>query len=55
MERIKVDIKNNLPKLTGSLKKIIPIRTVPTAPMPVQTAYAVPIGKVLITDRKSVV
>lgn len=27
-----------------SLKKKIPIRNVPTAPIPVQTAYAVPIG-----------
>ena len=31
----------------GSLKKIIPKTTVPTAPMPVQTAYAVPSGMVL--------
>lgn len=30
--------------LTGSLNTKIPIRTVPTAPMPVNTAYAVPIG-----------
>lgn len=27
-----------------SLKKIIPIAIVPTAPIPVHTAYAVPIG-----------
>lgn len=31
---------------TGSLKKIIPKIVVPAAPIPVQTAYAVPIGKV---------
>ncbi len=29
---------------TGSLKKIIPSIAVPAAPIPVQTAYAVPIG-----------
>lgn len=46
---INVDIKNNLPKLTGSLKTIIPIRTVPTVPIPLQMLYAVPSGKVLIT------
>ncbi len=32
----------------GSLKKKIPISTVPTAPIPVHTAYAVPIGIVCI-------
>jgi hypothetical protein len=30
---------------TGSLKKIIPRIAVPAAPIPVQTAYAVPIGR----------
>ncbi len=30
---------------TGSLKTIIPRIAVPAAPMPVHTAYAVPIGK----------
>jgi len=39
-------MKNMRQKLTGSLNKKIPINTVPTAPMPVHTAYAVPIGKV---------
>jgi len=32
---------------TGSLKTIIPKIAVPAAPIPVQTAYAVPIGKTL--------
>ena len=32
--------------VAGSLKTNIPIKTVPTAPMPVQMAYAVPSGKV---------
>jgi len=39
-------MKNIRQKVAGSLKYIIPIITVPTAPMPVHTAYAVPIGKV---------
>ena len=34
-------------KSTGSLKKNIPMTAVPKAPMPVQTAYAVPSGMVL--------
>ena len=38
MDTISVKIKKSLPKLTGSLKKTIPIITVPTAPIPVQTA-----------------
>ena len=32
---------------TGSLKIIIPKIAVPAAPIPVQTAYAVPIGRTL--------
>jgi hypothetical protein len=32
---------------TGSLKMAIPKMAVPAAPIPVQTAYAVPIGKTL--------
>src|SRR5688572_30407762 len=43
-----VVMKNNLQKSAGSLKKIIPIRTVPTAPIPVHTAYAVPMGSVCV-------
>jgi hypothetical protein len=41
IEIIKVVIKSNLQKSVGSLKNTIPMITVPTAPMPVQTAYAV--------------
>lgn len=46
MEPIKVSIKNTRQKSVGSLKTMMPMITVPTAPMPVQTAYAVPTGKV---------
>ncbi|SEQ80828.1 hypothetical protein SAMN04488023_101191 [Pedobacter rhizosphaerae] len=38
-------MKKSLQNVAGSLKYRMPIITVPTAPMPVQTAYAVPIGK----------
>ena len=38
---------------TGSLTKIIPKMAVPAAPMPVHTAYAVPIGKTLSDQAKS--
>ena len=38
MEAINVEIKNNRQKVAGSLKTYIPIKTVPTAPIPVQTA-----------------
>lgn len=41
-------MKNILQKLAGSLNTKIPINTVPTAPIPVQTAYAVPIGSVWV-------
>ena len=44
IEAINVVIKNNLQNVAGSLKTKIPTKTVPTAPIPVQTAYAVPIG-----------
>ncbi len=37
-------MKKILQKLVGSLKKNIPTKTVPTAPIPVHTAYAVPKG-----------
>ena len=32
------EYEKNLPKDAGYLKKMIPIKTVPTAPMPVQMA-----------------
>ena len=48
IEVIRVTIKNNLQKSAGSLKNIMPTIAVPTAPIPVHTAYAVPIGKVCV-------
>jgi len=44
IEAISVNKKNKRKKVVGSLKTKIPTNTVPTAPIPVQTAYAVPIG-----------
>lgn len=38
-------MKNSLQKDAGSLNINIPTSTVPTAPIPVHTAYAVPKGK----------
>ena len=46
IDPISVIRKNILQKLAGSLKKKIPTIAVPAAPIPVQTAYAVPIGRV---------
>ena len=48
IEQINVVRKNNRQKSVGSLKIKIPTITVPTAPTPVHTAYAVPIGKVWV-------
>lgn len=48
MEQIRVVRKNTRQNSAGSLKIKIPISTVPTAPTPVHTAYAVPIGKVCV-------
>ena len=48
MEIIRVLRKKIRQKLAGSLKINIPSNTVPTAPIPVQTAYAVPIGSVWV-------
>jgi hypothetical protein len=39
-----------LNKLSGSLKNKMPKITVPNAPIPVQTAYAVPIGRDLVAN-----
>ena len=44
MEPISVLIKNRRQNSDGSLKNRIPMMAVPTAPIPVHTAYAVPIG-----------
>jgi hypothetical protein len=38
MEQINVKMKKILPQLAGSLKKKIPISTVPAAPIPVHIA-----------------
>ena len=50
-------IKNNLQNVAGSLKTKIPNSTVPTAPIPVQTAYAVPIGNscVALTNKNMLI
>ena len=48
MEVINVNIKKILQKVAGSLNTKIPIITLPIAPIPVQTAYAVPIGNSLV-------
>lgn len=45
IDAISVVIKNKRKKVAGSLKKMIPTNTLPTAPIPVQTAYAVPMGR----------
>ena len=50
IERISVKMKNRRAKLTGSLKKRMPISTVPTASMPVYTAYVVPSGSTLMKE-----
>lgn len=42
-----VVIKKSLQNVAGSLNTRMPIRTVPTAPIPVHTGYAVPTGIVL--------
>lgn len=47
-EAISVNVKNNLQNDVGSLNTRIPTRTVPTAPIPVHTGYAVPRGIVLV-------
>lgn len=44
MDPMSRKIKNNLQKSADSLNQTMPIITVPTAPIPVQTPYAVPMG-----------
>lgn len=48
IDAISVLKKKILQNVAGSLKTKIPTKTVPTAPMPVQTAYAVPMGKTCV-------
>ena len=43
-----MNVKNSRQNEAGSLKIIMPIITVPTAPMPVHTGYAVPSGIVFV-------
>ncbi len=52
---INVDRKKIRQKVAGSLKTNIPTKTMPTAPMPVHTAYAVPIGNVCEALYKSAI
>lgn len=47
-DTISVVRKNNLQKVTGSRNMKIPTSTAPTAPIPVHTGYAVPIGIVWV-------
>ena len=44
MEAMSVKMKKSRQKSAASLKKRMPTTAVPTAPMPVHTAYAVPTG-----------
>ena len=53
IEAINVKVKNMRQKVTGSWKKNIPARTVPTAPIPVHTGYAIPIGRVCVAFASS--
>ena len=46
MDAISVERKNMRQKVAGSRKYRIPITVTPMAPIPVHTAYAVPIGSV---------
>lgn len=53
-EAMRVKMKNMRQKVAGSLNTRMPMSTVPTAPMPVQMGYAVPMGMTLVAfDRKS--
>ena len=50
IEPISVETKNNRQKVAGSLKIKIPTSTPPTAPIPVQIAYAEPMGSAPIPE-----
>ena len=54
IEPINVVIKSMRKKVAGSLNTNIPTNTVPTAPIPVHTAYAVPIGNVCVAFTNSI-
>ena len=49
IDPMSVAVKNSRQNVAGSLKKRIPTITVPTAPIPVQTGYAMPNGMVCVT------
>ena len=48
MDAISVVRKNSRQNVAGSLKMNMPTSTAPTAPIPVQKGYAVPIGSVWV-------
>lgn len=48
IDEISAKMKNKRQNVTGSWKTRIPTKTVPTAPIPVHTAYAVPIGRLCV-------
>jgi hypothetical protein len=50
-----VIMKKILQKLMGSLNTRMPINAVPIAPMPVHTAYAVPIGRLCVALTNSTI
>ena len=49
IDDISVKMKNKRQKVAGSWKNRMPTKTVPTAPIPVHTAYAVPTGRLCVT------
>lgn len=55
IEPINVVMKSIRKKVAGSLNTNIPTSTVPTAPIPVHTAYAVPIGNVCVAFTNSII
>jgi hypothetical protein len=55
IEPMSVIMKKILQKLVGSLNTRMPINAVPTAPIPVQTAYAVPIGRLCVALTNSTI
>lgn len=48
IEAISVTVKNIFQKVAGSWKTKMPTNTVPTAPIPVHTGYAMPMGSVCV-------
>ena len=54
-DMMRVVMKNSLQNVAGSLNTTMPSITVPTAPIPVHTGYAVPIGIVCVTFANRVI